>query len=104
MAAQAPVLWQFAVSHYAEKARWALDYKHVPHIRRSLMPGPHVRRIKRMTGQTAVPVLELGGAIISDSTRIIEAIEKLIPTRRSIPPTARRGNARSNWKIISTKS
>ncbi len=79
MAAQAPVLWQFAASHYAEKARWALDYKHVPHIRRSLMPGPHVPRIKRMTGQTAVPVLELGGAIISDSTRIIEAIEKAYP-------------------------
>ena len=32
-----------------------------------------------MTGQTAVPVLELGGAIIFDSTRIIEAIEKAYP-------------------------
>ena len=79
MAAQTPVLWQFAVSHYAEKARWALDYKQVPHIRRSLMPGPHVPRIKKMTGQTAMPVLELGGAIIFDSTRIIEAIEKAYP-------------------------
>src|SRR5208282_9506 len=53
MAAQAPVLWQFAISHYAEKARWALDHKHVPHIRRSLLPGPHLSRIKKMTGQTA---------------------------------------------------
>jgi glutathione S-transferase len=79
MAAQAPVLWQFAISHYAEKARWALDYKQVPHIRRSLIPGPHIARVKRMTGQTAVPVLELGGAIIFDSTRIIEAIEKAYP-------------------------
>ncbi len=78
-AAQAPVLWQFAISHYAEKARWALDYKHVAHIRRSLIPGPHVPRVKKMTGQTAVPVLELGGAIIFDSTRIIEAIEKAYP-------------------------
>ncbi len=79
MAARAPVLWQFAISHYAEKARWALDYKRVPHIRRSLIPGPHVPRIKRMTGQTATPVLELDGAIIFDSTRIIEAIEKAYP-------------------------
>ncbi|MGD1026147.1 glutathione S-transferase family protein [Candidatus Binatus soli] len=79
MAARAPVLWQFAISHYAEKARWALDYKQVPHLRRSLLPGPHVSRIRRMTGQTAVPVLELGGAIIFDSTRIIEAIEKAHP-------------------------
>jgi glutathione S-transferase len=79
MAAQAPVLWQFAVSHYAEKARWALDYKHVAHVRRSLLPGPHISRMKKMTGQTAVPVLELDGAIIFDSTRIIAAIEKAYP-------------------------
>ena len=30
-----PVLWQLQVSHYVEKVRWALDYKRVPHIRRS---------------------------------------------------------------------
>jgi len=74
-----PVLWQFALSHYAEKARWALDFKGVPYIRRSLLPGPHIGRIQKMTGQTATPVLELDGAIIHDSTRVIEAIEKKWP-------------------------
>jgi glutathione S-transferase len=39
-----PVLWQLQVSHYVEKVRWALDYKHVPHIRRSLLPGVHFGR------------------------------------------------------------
>lgn len=77
-----PILWQFAISHYAEKARWALDYKRVPHIRRSLFPGPHIGRIKPMTGQTAVPVLELEGEIIFDSSRILEALDKAHP----VPP------------------
>ena len=34
-----PVLWQLQISHYVEKVRWALDYKRVPHVRRTLLPG-----------------------------------------------------------------
>ena len=74
-----PILWQFAISHYAEKARWALDYKSIPHIRRSLFPGPHMGRIKPMTGQTAVPVLQLEGEVIFDSSRILETLDRSHP-------------------------
>jgi len=76
---ETPVLWQFTSSHYNEKARWALDFKRVPHIRRSLVPGFHVRTVKAKTGQTAVPVLKLNGEVISDSTKIIAALEKAFP-------------------------
>jgi glutathione S-transferase len=74
-----PVLWQFTSSHFNEKARWALDYKQIPHLRHSLVPGFHVPVIKRMTGKTQVPVLKLNGDSISDSTRIIEALERAYP-------------------------
>ena len=74
-----PVLWQFTASHYNEKARWALDWKGVAHVRQSLLPGPHALKIRRMTGQTAVPVLVLDGRAIHDSTRIIEALELAYP-------------------------
>ena len=77
-----PILWQFQYSHYNEKARWALDYKRIPHVRRSLLPGAHIPRVLWMTGQKAVPVLVLDGAAIADSTRIIEALER----RRPEPP------------------
>ncbi len=78
-----PVLWQLQISHYVEKVRWALDYKRVPHIRRSLLPGVHIRETKRMTGDTStVPVLTIDGQSIGDSTRIIAAIEQ----RWSQPP------------------
>ncbi len=74
-----PELWQFTSSHFNEKARWALDFKRVPHIRHSMIPGFHVPVIKRMTGKTHVPVLKLNGTTISDSSRIIEALERAYP-------------------------
>ncbi len=73
------VLWQFRYSHFNEKARWALDYKRFPHVRRSLLPGLHIPRILWMTGQKAVPVLVVEGNTIADSTRIIEALERIQP-------------------------
>jgi glutathione S-transferase len=75
-----PVLWQLQISHYVEKVRWALDYKHVPHIRHSLLPGLHAVKTKRLTGDTSTtPVLTLDGRSIGDSTRIIAAIEQRWP-------------------------
>jgi glutathione S-transferase len=75
-----PVLWQVQVSHYVEKVRWALDYKRVPHIRRSLLPGLHAVKTKRLTGDTSTtPVLTIDGRSIGDSTRIIAAVEQRWP-------------------------
>ncbi len=74
-----PVLWQFKYSHYNDKARWALDFKGIPHVRRSLLPGPHAPRVLWMSGQKAVPVLVIDGKAIADSTRIIEAVEEMQP-------------------------
>lgn len=74
-----PVLWQFRMSHYNEKARWALDYKGIAHERRSLLAGLHLPVVLLRTGQKKVPVLILDGKAIPDSTRIIEALEGLKP-------------------------
>jgi glutathione S-transferase len=75
-----PVLWQFRASHYNEKARWALDWKGIPHVRRTLLPGWHMPRVAALTWQTQVPVLVLdGGEVIADSTNIIARLEALRP-------------------------
>ena len=74
-----PVLWHLKVSHYNEKARWALDFKRIPHVRRAETPGFHARRAKQLTGGSTLPVLELDGTAIGDSTRIIEALERRHP-------------------------
>jgi glutathione S-transferase len=74
-----PVLWHFRFSHFNEKARWALDWKRIPHVRRALLPGLHVPRVLWMTGQKSVPVLVVDGRTITDSTRIIAALEEMQP-------------------------
>jgi glutathione S-transferase len=75
-----PVLWHIEVSHYNEKARWALDWKGVPHRRRAPLPGvlhPLVAFAK--TRAVTFPVLEIDGEAIGDSTRIIETLERRFP-------------------------
>jgi len=86
MTAAPPVLWQFRVSHFNEKVRWALDWKGIPHVRRSLLPALHVPRILWLTGQKSVPVLVLDGKAIADSTSIIATLERLRPEPALYPP------------------
>jgi glutathione S-transferase len=76
-----PTLWQLEISHYSEKARWALDHKRVPHGRRSLLPGAHIAAALMLTGGRSVtlPVLELDGRAIADSTAILAALEERFP-------------------------
>lgn len=70
-------LVMFLRSHYNEKARWALDWKGLPHRRRPLLPGRHARTVRKLTGQTMVPVLIVDGAAIAGSARIIDALERM---------------------------
>ena len=69
-------LYQFTASHFNEKARWALDWKGVPYARRSLLPGPHIRTIRSLTGGHEVPVLRDGDAVIPGSAQIIDHLEQ----------------------------
>jgi len=72
-------LYQFAGSHFNEKARWALELKQVPHRRRSLLPGPHMLTMKRLTGGTETPALVYDGSVIPGSTAILEHLEQRHP-------------------------
>ena len=76
-----PVLYHIEVSHYNEKARWALDYKGVPHRRKAPMPMAHMAWALAMTrGQSKTfPILRLNGDTVHDSTRIIERLERDYP-------------------------
>src|SRR5207237_6707565 len=87
-----PVLWHLKVSHYNEKARWALDHKRVPHVRRAAVPGLHRDTARGLSGGSTFPVLVLDGEAISDSTRIIAALEERYPEPPlySAEPEARR--------------
>jgi glutathione S-transferase len=84
---QTPVLWQYSFSNYNEKARWALDFKGIRHRRRSLMPGgPRGMLFSR--GDGTLPVLDLDGTRIVDSTAIIAALEERQPEPALYPADA----------------
>ncbi|HEY3189192.1 MAG TPA: glutathione S-transferase [Solirubrobacteraceae bacterium] len=83
-----PLLWHLKVSHYNEKARWALDHKRIPHRRKAVMPGRHPAIAQKLTGGTTFPVLVLGTEAIGDSTRIIETLERRWPEPALYPSDA----------------
>jgi glutathione S-transferase len=74
-----PVLWHLEISHYNEKVRWALDHKGVAHVRRAVTPGLQELTARRLRAGRTVPVLEIDGRAIGDSTRIIEEVERRWP-------------------------
>jgi glutathione S-transferase len=76
-----PTLIQLDISHYSEKVRWALDYKQVPHVRRSPLPGSHMPIAFVLTRGESItlPLLRLDGRTIADSTAILAALEERYP-------------------------
>src|SRR5262245_48273069 len=76
-----PVLWHLPVSHYSEKVRWALDHKALPHDRHAPIAGYHMALALYLTRgrHYTLPVLELDGTRIGDSTAIIAALERAHP-------------------------
>jgi glutathione S-transferase len=74
-------LWHIVISHYSEKARWALDYKGIEAERHAPPPGMHMAvALWRTRGRSVTfPVLELDGERFGDSTEIIAALERRFP-------------------------
>ena len=86
--AELPLLLHIPLSHYNEKARWALDYKGIAHRRRVVGPDFYWRAW-RATGQGKTPILFLpGGDAVHDSTRIIETLERIRPEPALYPADA----------------
>jgi glutathione S-transferase len=79
-----PLLWHIPISHYSEKARWALDYKRLPHRRRGVFGGVHMLAALLLTRgeHFTFPILVVDGEAIGDSTQIIAELER----RRPDPP------------------
>ena len=85
--ATTPVLYHIEISHYNEKARWALDYKGVPHRRKAPMPMMHMAWAAADDARQGqdLPDPALNGETIEDSTRIIETLERMYPEPHLYP-------------------
>lgn len=79
-------LYQFAISHYCEKVRWALDYKGIQYQPVNLLPGQHVKTIRALTGKaSSVPVLDHDGEIIQGSSAILDYLDETFPDQPLTP-------------------
>lgn len=69
-------LYQFPISHYCEKIRWALDFKELDYQKINLLPGLHLRSAKKMAATSSVPILKHGADVIQGSAHIIDYLEE----------------------------
>ena len=79
-------LYEFPVSHFCEKIRWALDYKNLSYARICMVPVLHIPRMMALTQQTQVPMLQIGDRRITDSPRILATLEEYFLERPSLLP------------------
>jgi glutathione S-transferase len=81
-------LYQFPISHYCEKARWALDYKGLDYNIVNLLPGEHIKVIKAIAPGSEVPVLQQDEEIIQGSDDIISWLDERYPATPLTPKDA----------------
>jgi glutathione S-transferase len=78
-------LYQFSISHYCEKIRWALDFKKVEHQIISMVPGLHMNHTKKMGVKSSVPILSDNNKLISGSIEIIDYLDDNFPKNQLTP-------------------
>ena len=89
MSSTKPVLYVFAISHYCEKTRWALDWLGVDYELRHVAPGEHGQIAKKLGApRTSVPYLSLDGEVIQGSADIVSWAENASPSGKSLTPDA----------------
>src|SRR5437660_9494287 len=75
-AAKSWVLVTIPISHYCEKARWALDRIGVPYRERAHLQVVHWFAAKRAGGGHTVPVLVCGDRVLANSADILDAADE----------------------------
>lgn len=80
-------LYQFAISHYCEKVRWALDFKGLNYETVTLLPGQHLKTVQQLTGgrRTSVPVLDHNGHCVQGSAEILDYLDETFPDNPLTP-------------------
>lgn len=92
------VLYQFPLSHFCEKARWALDYKSLDYVTKNLIPGLHVKTTRKLAARSSVPVLEHDGRCIQGSGKIISYLDEQFPGNKLTPVNAEEAQSALEWE------
>ncbi|GBF50011.1 glutathione S-transferase, N-terminal domain protein [Leptospira ryugenii] len=71
-----PKLYAFPISHFSEKARFALDRAGYSYDLQLLYPGEHIQILKDKVPETSVPVLETEKGWIQGSSLVLDLVEE----------------------------
>jgi glutathione S-transferase len=74
------------ISHYCEKARWALEHAGVAYQERAHLQLIHRVAVRRAGGGRTVPVLVCGDRVLADSAEIVDLADRLAPPTRRLYP------------------
>ena len=80
------------ISHYCEKARWALDRARMPYREERHVQGIHRIAARRAGGGGTVPVLVTPDAVLGESAEILAWVDRRTPTNErlfAVEPGAR---------------
>jgi glutathione S-transferase len=80
------VLITIPISHYCEKARWALDRAGVRYRERPHLQLIHWLAVRRAGGRRTAPVLVCGDLVLADSAEIVAEADASAPEGRRLYP------------------
>ena len=80
------VLITIPISHYCEKARWALDRAGVKYREQAHLQLIHWLAVRRAGGKTTVPVLACGDRVLADSADIVDEADAHTPPGQRLYP------------------
>ncbi len=81
-----PELVTIPISHYCEKARWALERAGVAYRERAHIQAVHRLYARRAGGGNTVPVLVCPAGVLVDSTEILAWADTLVAPERALYP------------------
>jgi glutathione S-transferase len=81
-----PTLITIPISHYCEKARWALDRAGIAYRERAHLQVLHWIPVTRAGGKKTAPVLVWGERVFADSADIVEEASAKGPQERGLFP------------------
>jgi len=75
------------ISHYCEKARWALDRMDIPFREERHVQGIHIAAARRSGGGSTVPVLVTADRVIGESREILAWVDERTPPELRLFPS-----------------
>jgi glutathione S-transferase len=93
-------LYQMPISHFCEKARWALDFKGLDARIRNFLPGLHIKPAKKIARRSHLPILIHDDRVIQGSADILTYLDDAFPDRPLTPEEPALRTEASRWEAL----